>query len=405
MNPKVIRKLAFPKGFLWGTATSAYQVEGGIKNNDWVAAGYDAGKACDHYHQFEEDFDLAKSLNNNAHRLSIEWSRVEPEEGKFDQKEIEHYQKVIDALKKRNLEPFVTLHHFTNPLWFSKKGEWVKKESVRYFTRYIETIVRSLRGVRFWITINEPIIYASFAYIIADWPPQLFIDKYGEVARKKNLISTIKVTRNLIRAHQRAYKIIHKISPSSQVGIAKNNNYFEAYRHKFLNVILAKTARWLWNSYFLGKIRNCQDFIGLNYYFHNRVKMNWKSPTRSFNYCGGNIRNDLGWEIYPKGIYKVLLELKKYNKPIYITENGLADAEDSKRAKFIIDHLSWVYKAIQEGVDARGYFHWSLMDNFEWAEGFKPRFGLFEVDYKTLARIERPSAKVYTKICKGNNIY
>jgi len=396
-------KLKFPKNFLWGTATSAYQVEGGIKNNDWMAAGYDAGKACDHYHQYEQDFDLAKSLNNNAHRFSIEWSRIEPEEGRFNQKEIEHYQKVIDALRKRNLEPFVTLHHFTNPIWFFKKGGWTKKESAEYFARYVETVVRTLKGVRFWITINEPLIYATFPYIAPEWPPQSLVDKYGQVARKKNLISIIKVIRNLIRAHRNAYKAIHKINPDAQVGIAKHNIYFEPYKNQLINRVLSGVSRYLWNRYFLDKIKGCQDFIGLNCYRHTIVNLNWENLKKSFSE-GKGPKNDLGWEIYPKGIYKVLLGLKKYNKPIYITENGLADAKDSKRAKFITEHLKWVHKAIERGIDVRGYFHWSLMDNFEWAERFEPRFGLFEVDYRTLKRTPRASSKVYAEICKENRL-
>ncbi len=164
MNKKI---LIFPKGFYWGTATSAYQVEGGIRN-DWSAAGekYDAGICCDHYHRYEEDFDLAKAMNNNAHRFSIEWARIEPEEDKFDQEEIEHYRKVILALKQRNLEPFVTLHHWTLPIWFVQKGGWLNKGAPEYFGKFVEKVVGEYKDlVKFWVVLNEPLVFKGYGYI------------------------------------------------------------------------------------------------------------------------------------------------------------------------------------------------------------------------------------------------
>jgi len=377
-----MKTLKFPKAFYWGTATSAYQVEGGIKN-DWSKAGkkYDAGRACDHYNRFEKDFDLAKQMNNNAHRFSIEWARIEPEEGKFDQKEIEHYRKVILSLKQRNLEPFVTLYHWTLPIWFAKKGGWLNKDALKYFERFVKEIVGEYKNlVKFWITLNEPNVYISHSFLKGNWPPF-----------KKNLFKSQKVLSRLTKAHKKTYQIIHKISPDSQVGIAKNNIYYRG--------ILKLFANYSWNYKFLNAIKEYQDFIGLNYYFsHSLINLCWKSsvPHRE--------GSDLGWRIYPKGIYYVLKDLKKYNKPIYITENGLADAKDKKREKFIVEHLKWTYKAIEEGIDVQGYFHWSLMDNFEWDKGFKPRFGLIEIDYKTLERRPRDSSKIYRKICKENAI-
>ncbi|MBI4692375.1 MAG: glycoside hydrolase family 1 protein [Candidatus Terrybacteria bacterium] len=370
----------FPKNFYWGAATSAYQVEGGIDNCDWAKV-YPAGAACDHYNRYEEDFDIAKSLGHNAHRFSIEWSRIEPEEGRFNEKEIEHYKNVIMALKQRGVEPFVTIWHWPVPLWLRDKGGWENKKTIEYFFHYVDKIMLSLKSiqVKFWITLNEPEIYASNSYLKGVWPPQ-----------KKNFLSYIKVLRNLIKAHCEAYKIIKKINPGAQVGIAKNNIYFEGWLALFID--------WWWNFYFLNQIRNFQDFIGLNYYFHNRIK------GFKFNQNENRETSDMGWEIYPKGIYHVLKDLKKYNKPIYITENGLADAKDEKREKFIKEHLQWAHKAIQEGVDLRGYFYWSLLDNFEWDKGFWPRFGLVEIDYQTLERKIRPSALEYKKIIKTNGL-
>ena len=381
MTKKILK---FPKGFYWGTATSAYQVEGGIKN-DWSEKGgkYDAGRACDHYNRFEEDFDLANGMNNNAHRFSISWARIEPEEGKFDQKEIEHYRKVIKALKDRGLEPFVTIWHWPLPVWLAKKGGWLNKKSSDYFERFIEKIVGEYKDlVKFWIVINEPNVYISHSFTIGQWPP--FI---------KGWFRAQKILRRLIESYKKSYEIIHKISPNSQVGIAKHYSYFKGILSLFYN-------NYYWNYKFLDAIKNYQDFIGLNFYQSYSIKGYLKDSPKSVS--------DLGWGIYPKGIYHALKYLKnRYNKPIYITENGIADAEDKKRAKFIIDYLIWTYKAIEEGVDVRGYFYWSLLDNYEWArydKGFGPRFGLVEVDYKTLERKPRPSSKIYAEICKNNAI-
>ncbi|MBD3282173.1 MAG: family 1 glycosylhydrolase [Candidatus Portnoybacteria bacterium] len=368
--------LKFPKNFYWGTATSAYQVEGNIKN-DWSQAGkkYDAGIACDHYNKYEQDFELAKQMNNNAHRFSIEWARIEPKPGEFSQKEIDHYKNVINSLKEKNIEPFVTLYHWTLPTWFSEKGHWLKKESIKYFERFAIKIMKEYKDtVKFWITINEPNIYSSHSFISGDWPPF-----------ERSFFKAQQVLENLAAAHKKIYKAGKEINKNNKIGIAKNNNHFKG--------IIKFFSGYYWNHQFLQKIKNHQDFIGLNYYFSSSL----------LNFLGNKKEvTDLNWEIYPKGIYHVLKDLKKYKKPIYITENGLADAKDKKRSSFITNHLKWTHKAIKDKIDVRGYFYWSLLDNFEWDKGFKPRFGLIQVDYKTLKRKPRPSSKLYAQICKGN---
>jgi beta-glucosidase len=384
-------------------ATSSHQVEGG-NFNDWTEwekknaerlakkarrhwkkwqqekfpemfepKNYISGQACDHYHLYEKDFDIAKSLGHNAHRFSIEWSRIEPKEGKLNQKEIEHYRQVLLALKEHGLEPFVTLYHWPLPIWLAQKGGWLNKKTPYYFDRFVKIVSENLFDyVNFWITLNEPDIYASSSYLTGVWTPQ-----------KKSIFKYFEVLNNLVRAHQLAYRSLHLIDLGCQVGIAKNNIYFEK----------SPLSDYFWNNYFLKKIKDQQDFIGLNYYFHHRFFKKRRLP-----------RTDLGWGFYPKGIYHLLKNLRRYNKPIYITENGLADTKDEERAKFIKDHLYWTHKAIQEGVDVQGYFHWSLLDNFEWDKGFWPRFGLVEVDYKTLERKVRPSAKIYARICQNNEV-
>lgn len=412
-----MQKLIFPAGFYWGAATSSHQVEGG-NSNDWTqwernnakrlareakhiyqkwqqdgfpemfnVSNYISGSACDHYNRFEEDFDIAKSLGHNAHRFSMEWSRIEPKEGRFDEKEIGHYRRVIEALRERGIEPFVTLWHWTLPLWLSEKGGVNCREFPALFARYAKKMADSLGdSVKFWITINEPEIYSSHAYFKGDWPPQ-----------NKGYFKYIKINNNLIKSHKKAYGIIKSINTNFNVGIAKNNIHFEDDKNKIINSFLKRIADWWWNFHILNRIKNHQDFIGLNHYFHNRIDY-------GFNKNEDKILSDLGWELYPGSIHAVLIDLKRYNKPIYITENGLADARDKNRVWFINKSLESVGRAIKDGVDVRGYLHWSLLDNFEWDKGFWPRFGLVEVDYNTMERKIRPSAFEYAKICKTNNL-
>ena len=402
------KKYVFPKGFLWGAATSSHQVEGGCRNN-WSAwekskrrllflekegeiekhgqENFISGRACDHYHHFKEDFQLAKDFGHNATRFSIEWSRIEPEEGKFDEQELGHYAEVLKTLKELKLEPFVTIFHWGIPLWLEKKGGLKAKNFSKYFSRYAEKLVKEYKNLaKFWITLNEPEVITSLSYLLGKWPPQ-----------KKNIFTAIKVYKNLMKSHILAYKKIKSISSGLQVGIAKNNVYLEAYQGRLINQILKKIMDKILNFWFLNNIKNHQDFIGLNHYFHSRVNF-------GFNKNANKKVSDMGWELYPASIYYSLIELKKYHRPIYITENGLADAKDLHRPWFIKEYLKQVHRAIKEGVDVRGYFHWSLLDNFEWAEGFWPRFGLFEVDYQTLKRTPRPSAFLYKKIAEENTV-
>lgn len=383
------KNLKFPRDFLWGASTSAYQVEGGILNCDW-SKFYPCGRACDHYHLFKKDIELMKKLNLKAYRFSIEWSRIEPKEGEFNEREINHYKKVLISLKKENIKSMVTLWHFTNPLWIIEKKGWENKKVIFYFKRYSEKIFEEFKNyVDFWITLNEPLVYASNSFLKGFWPP-----------KKKNIVSFLKVIKNLIDAHKEVYKNFKEKQNKAKIGIAKSINFISPFNKKSpLDKFSSFLGKYFWSNFFLNKIKNELDFIGLNYYTRNKIKFPF------FIKKGGGKESDIGWEIYPKGIYFVLKDLKKYNLPIFITENGIADKKDRLRKEFIKKHLFWIHKAIQEGINVKGYFHWSLMDNFEWGLGFSPRFGLIEIDYKTLKRKIRPSAFYYAKIAKENTIF
>lgn len=387
------KTLKFPKDFLWGSSVSSYQVEGGNDNCDW-SEKFPAGRACDYYNRYEKYFDLAKELNHNVHRFSLEWSRIEPREGKFDRKEIEHYKKVLLALKKRKIKSMVALWHYTLPLWLSKKGGWHNSKAPQYFENYVKFAVEELDDlVDFWVTLNEPMIYLSLAYKKDRFPPH----------KKKSILAPL-VFLNFATAHKKAYKVIHNFNNKAKVGTAQNYSFNNAYNEKsFLNRMAVKVFDFFSNHIFLNFISRQLDFIGANYYFHNRIKI---SPL-SFPFAETDNENkemsDTGWEIYPEGIYYLLKDLKKYDLPIYITENGIADATDKKRMKFIKEHLKYIHKAINEGADVGGYLYWSLFDNFEWDSGFAKRFGLIEINYKNdLETTIRPSAKQFAEICKSS---
>lgn len=288
----------------------------------------------------------------------------------------------------------VTLWHFTSPIWFAEKGGWQNKKSVNYFENYARFVVEELDDlVDFWVTINEPMIYLSQAYIIGGFPPQ-----------KKNVLLTPIVFKNFINAHQKAYQAIRNINKDAKVGIAQNYSYVDPYNKKsYLNCAAANIFDFIRNKLFLKFVRNHQDFLSVNYYFHDRIKITSKFPFLKIENENKKV-SDLGWEIFPKGIYYILRDLQKYNLPIYITENGLADAKDKNRAEFIREHLKYVHKAINKGVDVKGYLYWSLLDNFEWADGFEPRFGLIEMDYEKMEAKVRGSAREYAEVCRENAV-
>lgn len=381
--------IKFPKGFLWGAATSAHQVEGGNKNDwtewesspariaDLVTRGlnpgdYVSGEACDHYRRFKGDFDIAKELGHNAHRFSIEWSRIEPEEGKFDEREIEHYREVVKALRERGIEPFVTLWHWTLPLWVRDRGGWRSPDTAARFALYCKRVAEEFRqDIKFWAVLNEPQFWLWHAYLRGDFPPH-----------KRNFVVAARVYRHLVRAHKLAYRALKTVNQDFSIGVVESTGWFEPSIARFF-------AQGIRNFLFPSLVRGHFDFFGLNYY---------RRETLFGKHAADNV-SDIGWDIYPDGFYAVTKECyRRFGKPIIVTENGIADANDMKRAAYIRDHILAMKKAMREGADVRGYFHWSLLDNFEWESGFGPRFGLVGVDYKTQERKIRSSAWEYKKI-------
>lgn len=408
--------LKFPKNFLWGAGTSAHQVEGNTHNqwtvwelenattlaaqaqyqwgdlDHWPAIekmakdpqNYVSGASVDHYGRYVQDFDLVRSLNMNAFRFSIEWSRVEPNEGAWDVAAVEHYKAYARALQARGIEPVLTLFHFSLPLWFAEMGGFEKRKNVQYFVRFAERIVRELgQSIRYIITINEPEVYANESYLMGHWPPA--------VTSKR---AFWRVLSNLVYAHNKTAMTIHKINRRYKVSVAKNSTYIYAGDDAWLSRYSAGLMQYFQDDYFLKRVIGSCDFLGVNYYFSNRVY--------GYRMHNPDIElSDLGWDLAPGNIEFALERLyEKYKIPIMITENGLADMQDEKRQQWLTQTLAGMQRAMDNGVKLIGYLHWSLLDNFEWDKGRWPRFGLVAVNYGTMERTLRPSAKWFGKVIK-----
>ncbi|MBI3912760.1 MAG: glycoside hydrolase family 1 protein [Chloroflexi bacterium] len=424
--------LEFPKGFLWGTATAAHQVEGGNDNNDWwdweqtpghIKNGDKSTVACDWWNgeRYRQDFDLAQSLNTNAHRLSIEWSRVEPREGVWSDAAFSFYRRVLAALRERGITPLVTLHHFTNPRWLAQKGAWEARAVVPLFERYATRVVQELGDLcDFWVTINEPTVYLYAGYVNGSWTPG-----------KKNFSLAMRVGENMLRAHVAAYHAIHRVQPHARVGLANSitplvpanprlwlNRTLAAFQHRTYNHLLLLALQDGRLHFPMGNARipeamGAQDFIGVNYYFSRRIAIDLAQPAQLFarplppRPWGVSYDAELNeWfgkgEINPDAFVETLKWCARFGKPIFVTENGICDRDDDFRPRYLVQHLAAMHRAIGNGAPVRGYFYWSLIDNFEWAEGYALRFGLIRNDFATQTRTPKPSAHLYARIAREN---
>ena len=401
----------FPEGFYWGSATASYQVEGGIENCDWAQAAREGkvppcGIACDHFNRFQQDFDIAKELGHNCHRISVEWARIEPREGEFDHAAIQHYSDVLTALRMRKLKPFITLWHFTLPQWFVEKGGFENPESPELFARYCEFVTTKLgNDCRHFSTMNEPLVFVSNGWRRGSWPPfkkwpliDLLSgvpghrDFEGQSVSFKNIFAYFRVIKNLAAAHNLAYDRMRKSAFGVEVGLVHQVILFHSNGNP-LNKLLAWIMNWHWTHSFMRRVYKKCDSIGVNYYLHKKF-----GDTRAYE------KTDMNWDIYPEGLTEALLMLKRYATPLWVSEAGIADAKDVMRAEYIVDLVEAMWIAIQRGADVRGYMYWSLLDNYEWAHGFEKRFGLVEVNFETQERKIRESAYVYKQLIEQNGL-
>ncbi|MEO8464114.1 MAG: glycoside hydrolase family 1 protein [Gammaproteobacteria bacterium] len=402
------RLARFPQGFLWGAATAAHQVEGGNHWNDWweyEQAGrlpYASGDCCKHFELFDQDFDLARSLGHNCHRFSIEWSRVEPRAGQWNDAALRHYGEVIRSLQQHGLEPVVTLHHFTNPAWFTRNGGWQQSDAARQFSRFVERSIEHLPGVRYWITINEPTVLAVQGYINGEWPPLY----------RRSWWKAVRVLRNLAAAHLAARAAIKKANPGALVGFAHNAQITLPCNPRKVRDRFAAHLWDQWRNRLFFRLLGCRlgeaaanarrlDFIGINYYTRSFVTTDTFGPSALLGRTCKRAHHPeqgpysmVGWEVFPRGLGSVLDRFSEYGLPLFVTENGIATEDDDLRRVFLEQHLQVLGESIESGAPILGYMHWSLIDNYEWSLGTRPRFGLAAVDYATQQRTPRESARV-----------
>ncbi len=411
--------IEFPPDFVFGSAGAAHQIEGNNVHNDWWAhehapdtnAVEPSGIACDHYHRFAEDFRLLKSLGQPAHRLSIEWSRIEPEEGQIQTAEIDHYRTVLSTLRELDIEPWVTLHHFTQPQWFARRGGFTRRENVDAFRRFVERVARAYGDVvDHWCTINEPTVVSEMGYRFGYFPP-----------RTADRDVAADVLTNLFRAHTAASEALRGNARRTPfVGITLAVQAHEPYRSESaadrdlaalrdaetngVSLNALRTGTFSYPGRAAEEIAGLQassNFVGIQYYSRTRYDAESAGPAAADL---NRQLSQMGWEVYPEGFAPLLQRASETGLPIYVTENGMACDDDRIRVRYIADHLAAVDEARRAGADVRGYFYWSTMDNFEWNFGYGPKFGLIEVDRTTLARAPRPSARFFAEIIRQRRL-
>jgi beta-glucosidase len=393
----------FPADFRWGSATAAHQVEGGNVNSDWwdfehdpsSAARESSGDGIDQLNRYAEDFALLRSLGHNTHRLSLEWSRIEPAPGEFSRSALSHYRRVLTALADSGLTGFVTLHHFTLPRWFAAQGGWLGPDAIALFARYCERVTAELGDLMpFVCTINEPQMLALHGYLEGYHPPGV-----------TNAILWKRVGRVLLQAHQAAVRAVRGGPGESEIGLAVQlpllaparddeacQAFYRAMRGEIVDLYLDGLT---------GPDRG--DWLGVQYYRKQWVDP--ASPTIFADPPAGSRLTQMGWAVYPDGLRQILHLAGETGLPLYVTENGIATEDDTERIDYLEAHLTAVAQALGEGVDVRGYIHWSAFDNFEWSEGYRPKFGLIAVDRdKDFARIPKPSAYAFGRIAATGRV-
>lgn len=422
----------FPPEFLWGTATSAHQVEGNCTNNTWAAwekavdeqgkprVQSPSGTACDHWNRYREDIRLMKKLGVNSYRFSVEWSKIEPQEGVFNENALKHYEDVCQELVNNGIQPCITLHHYTDPLWFMDKFGFEKSENIQHYVNYTTTVIKRLhRFSPLWFTFNSPDGYAAQGYLTCTKPA-------GRLIPKKDMQLCSEVFKNLLEAHVQTYRTIKAdaVYKTARIGILKNMFQLDPYNiYNPLDVLACSMGKKIVDTCFYeffttGKFKTyiplkitmdhsnpqaigALDFVGINYYSHGCMK-NFKVMAHEDEESTNNER----YTIYAEGLYRAIKEMshqvaKRLNIPMYITENGIATEDDKKRDLFLKKYLYAASKAIKDGYNLLGYMYWSLMDNYEWGN-YTKKYGIYKVDFATQERTLKPGSQFYVDTIKNN---
>jgi len=405
---------------IWGTAVSHYQVEGDdlCDWNEWERAGRTRGGACgravDSWTRYEEDADLARDAGSNAFRFSISWSRVEPKPGRFDDAALERYRRLVNHLNSIGVEPIVTLFHYTHPLWFHDRTPWTSTKSIDAFSQFTRRVVDTLGdSVRVWMPLNEPLVFLLAAFYDGQIPPGI---ANGRILAK--------VLDHLLAAHCASAAVIREAVPDAAIGIAHNMMAFAPERpDSFLDRLLTRVAHRCYNrgvveAFACGRwdfllppttrvrgrrddLVRSLDFFGVNFYSRLHLRCPGKERfVGEFRYADrtGRGLTDNGWEIAPHELEHLLSEASAIGLPLLVSENGIADAEDRLRAAFLTDHTAAIERAEARGIPIAGYLYWSLLDNYEWLDGFGPKFGLYEVDRLTMSRRPRRSVSTFREL-------
>jgi beta-glucosidase len=413
-----------PKGFLWGTATSSHQLEGG-NANDWtrfeaqpgaIENGETSAVSADHWNRMAEDVALMKALHANAYRFSIEWSRLEPQEGAWNEEAWARYGDLVRQLRAAGITPAVTLLHFTLPLWMADRGGVAAPDFPERFSRFASEAGRRLgSGVDLWVTLNEPNVQMYMGYVLGAWPPQ-----------KKSPAEAVRAFAGLLRGHAAAARALRETDPGARIGVANNVMLLEPRSRLMLGDWLAAgflDQFWNWafpDALHDGRARirlpgatldepidglvGSTDFFGLNYYFRYFVRLAPGTPEMVALAPGPGLRSELGGtspigDSPPEALFLLMREAwKRYRQPVVVTEGGIADDAGTMRGPLIRGQFEAIQRARAEGIDVTGYFHWTLVDNFEWEKGYRPRFGLYRLDRATLARTPAGGADVFAAL-------
>jgi beta-glucosidase len=376
--------------FFWGTSTSAYQIEGGNTNCDWWryerAEGTHAvevcGDACDSWNRYEEDLDILAGLGLNAFRLSVEWARIEPQHGVISREAIEHYRRVLEACHARDVTPVVTLHHFTLPLWVADAGGFESPEIVSWMAAYASEVAASLGDlIGVACTINEPNIVAIMGYLIGLFPPQVTSwDRF--VAVNETMRACHVAMRDALKAGPGDYPVGLPLSMQEYEALPGFEEQLGLFREEM-------------EDKYLLALRG-EDYVGVQCYTKLIV-----GPDGVVTDPEGEV-TDMGYLYWPECVdYTVRRAIELSGAPIIVTENGIGTADDAQRIRYLDEALRGVRGLLDDGLDVRGYFQWSLLDNFEWTFGYRPRFGLVEVDRTTFARTLKPSAQWFANAVRS----